>query len=46
MEFALLALIVVAAVLMLVFGAEDRQHMKRIDVSKVRWDDGSWLSER
>ncbi len=25
--------------------AEDRPHFKRIDVSKARYDDGSWLKD-
>jgi hypothetical protein len=42
----LLALVTAFCVLALLYGAEDRPHMKRIDVSPALPDTGDWLDER
>jgi len=39
----ILPAILVLAFVATLFGAEDRPHMKRIDVSPAIPDDGSWL---
>ena len=40
----LLALIALLFVLAATFASEDRPHMKRIDVSPAKPDDGRWLA--
>jgi hypothetical protein len=42
LPIALLALLFVLAT---AFGAEDRPHMKRIDASPAKPDDGRWMEE-